>query len=200
MNEKTTKPEEQKETKYPRKLTTPFLEEKKKFLSNKIEQKEELKEFVLLLMKNNGHTDFIEGVQPGEFFLKSADGKQEKSILLTPNKLTTFTYNKQYWKGWVAHEDNMMPYPQDPLHNGEMYRKTTQKLAMNYKEANEAKALEAKRKNTIIIILVALGAVYVLFLLLKNAGVFGGEEAIATATKNATQLINQTLNSTGTRL
>lgn len=134
-----TPPEELKQKK-PQSLNRPFLENKRG------KPNEELHEFVLLLMKNNGHSDFIEGVQAGEFYLKSADGKQEKSILLTPNKLTTFNYNKQYFKGWVAHEDNMSPYPQDPVHNGEMFRKTTQKIAMNYRDANEAKYLQAKTK------------------------------------------------------
>lgn len=146
-------------------------------------------------MKNNGHTDLIEGVQAGEFYMKSADGLQEKSILLTPNKLTTINYNKQYFKGWIAHEDNMSPYPEDPLHNGEMYRKTTQKIAMNYHDANEAKLLQAKSKMWMIIIGGVILGLYILYVIAKSAGwiSIGGEaEIIQNVTQNITTIANST--------
>lgn len=185
-----------------KRLERPFLEEKKGWLKKEPEKVEELKEFVLVLMKNNGHSDFIEGVQAGEFYMKSADGKQEKSILLTPNKLTTFNYNGQYFKGWIAHEDNMSPYPQDPVHNGEMFRKTTQKIAMNYRDANEAKYLEARTKMWLYIIGGIILGLYVLYIIAKNAGWLAGGDDV-TATQVAGQVVqnmSDLANSTGVRV
>ena len=172
----------------------PFFKETKGILRKEEVPVETLPEFMLVLMKNNGHTDFIPNVPAGEFYMKTADGKQEKSILLTPNKLTTLNYNGNYIKGWVAHEGNMTPYPQDPLHNGEMFRKTTQKIAMNYRDANEAKLLEASTKRTVTLVIIGLIVVYVLYTIGKGAGWFGGTgteaqetQAVANATKQVIQ-------------
>lgn len=192
--------EEKKEIKQDthKKLKRPFLESKGTMFK-KQEEVQKLKEFVLLLMKNNGHSDFIEGIQAGEFYLKSVDGKQEKSIMLSPKKLTTFNYNGQYFKGWVAHEDNMSPYPEEPLHNGEMFRKTTQKIAMNYKDANEAKYLEAKTKMWLYVMIGGAIIIYIIYIVGKNAGWFndGGNEGTVTKTvaetvKNGTEILNNT--------
>ena len=95
-------------------------------------------------MRNDGYSDIIDGVKAGDFYIKT-EGGQEKSISLTPKKITTINYNGQHIKGWITHEDNMSPYPQEPLHNAEMYRKTLQKVSMNYADANEVKLLELKK-------------------------------------------------------
>lgn len=177
--------EDKKPITRPQRVDKAFLKDKKG------RPEEELQEFVLLLMKNNGHTDLIQGVKAGEFFIKSADGKQEKSIMLTPNKLTTINYNKQYFKGWIAHEDNMSPYPQDPLHNAEMFRKATQKLAMNYRDANDVAYLDAKRKMWMYIIGGILLGIYVLYIVGKNAGWFAGGDdvAVTQAVVNTTKAV-----------
>ena len=178
---------------YPRKLDRPFLYQKKGFFKKTEGEVPELKEYVLLLMKNNGHTDFIEGVTAGEFLLQNAHSKEEKTIVLTPNKLTTINYNNQYFKGWIAHEDNVSPYPQEPLHNAEMYRKTVQKLAMNYRDANEAKYLEAKAKMWIWIALGGLVVGYIIFLLARNMGWMGGgtevDQAVVQTAQNLTEAV-----------
>lgn len=184
-----------------KRLNKPFLKSKKGMFSKEEENVEELQEFVLLLMKNNGHSDFVEGVQPGEFFMKSADGKQEKSVVLEPKKLTTFNYNNQYFKGWVAHEDNMSAYPQDPLHNAEMYRKTTQKLAMNYRDANEAKFLEARTKMWMYIIGGCIIGVYILYIIAKNAGWLDGNDvAVTQAVTETVRNVSEIAKNTGVKV
>lgn len=164
---------EEKTTKHD-KVTRPFLTTTKGWIKKEEEPIIELKEYVVFLMKNNGYTDIIEGVQAGEFLLNNEKGTEEKSILLTPNKLTTFNYGGKHYKGWVVHEDNMSPYPEDPIHNAEMYRKTVQKLSMNYKDANEAKFLEAQTKQKITIAIIVVVVIYVLYIIAKNAGWIGG--------------------------
>ena len=179
------------------KTEKPFLTKKTGFFKNKKEEVKELNEYVLLLMKNIGETDIIEGVRPGEFLLKSANGQEEKTIYLTANKITNFNYNGQKFRGWVAHEDSFTPYPQDPLHSAEMYRKTTQRMAMNYRDVNEAKFLEAKTKMYLYIGFGIIIFLYVLYILLKNAGVInmGGtpEKVVANTTETVVRNLTRTI-------
>jgi hypothetical protein len=54
----------------------------------------------------------------------------------------------------------MSPYPENPVHNSEMYRKTTQKLAMNWRDRDEANLITAKTKMWLYIIgAIVIGAV-----------------------------------------
>ena len=131
----------------------------KRHILAKEEVIEEPKEYMVLLMRNNGYSEFIQDVKAGEFLIASSDGKEEKSITLTPSRLTTFKYGKQYVKGWVCHEDNAFPLPEDPIFGAEMFRKIVQKLSMNYKDANEIKFMEAKRKQVVFyIMIIVLGS------------------------------------------
>lgn len=180
-----------------KKVRRAFLKDKKGFIFKQEAPIEELQEYVIFMMKNNGHTDIIEGAQAGEFYLKTASGKEEKSIMLTANKLTTFNYNGQHFKGWVVHEDNVSPYPQDPLHNAEVFRKTTQKIALNYRDVNEAKFMEARTKAIITYVIIGLVVIYILYIIARNAGWLGGggspqevQTAVEVAKNNISAVAN----------
>lgn len=153
----------------PKKVTRPFLRQqgfiaKTKATITRQEKtpiKQELEEPILELMRVVGYTDIIENVRPGEFIIQ--EGEKQKSIMLSPNKMTTFRYGEQYVKGWVAHEDCATPYPEDPIHTGEMMRKIVMKLAMNWRDRDEAKLLEGRGKMWLLIIAGLAIAIVLLF-------------------------------------
>lgn len=118
----------------------PFLTKKKGFFDKfrkqgKTEVAKELKEPLLLLMKENGYTEIIEGAKPGRFTLDTPGGLKE--IFLSPDKQTTLKYGEDYYKTWVAHENEFFPYPVSPVDSAETFKKVLQKIAMNYREAND---------------------------------------------------------------
>jgi len=129
--------------------------------SNNIQK--ELNEPLLFLMKENGYMEILENVRAGEFIINSPSG--EKCIMLTPDKITTLKYGNEYYKTWVAYENCATPYPENPLHTSEMFRKITQKLAMNWRDRDESKLLAIKGKFWLYI----LGGIGLLIILAYSA-------------------------------
>lgn len=161
---------------------------------NTITIKKELKEPILLLMKDNGFMETIEDVKPGEFIMSTSVG--EKSINLVPNRLTSWKYGGQVYKTWVAYENCMSPYPEDPIHNAEMYRKTTTKIALNYRDRDEAKLFEGKGKMWLLII----GGIAIAIIAIGSSpGVkemlFGAAKTAAPAAKIAATTIKNNVTS-----
>lgn len=135
----------------PRKINIPFLKSDKfidrwkaKLKKTPLPVQKELQEPLLEIIKENGYSETLEGVKAGEFIIQTPKG--EKSIMLTPDKLVAWKYGDQYYKKWYAYENCMTPYPEDPIHNSEMFRKTTQKLAMNWRDRDETAMFNAKTK------------------------------------------------------
>lgn len=139
---------------------------------------------VLFLMKENGYTDVLENVKTGEFIISTPKG--EKSIWLTPDKLTTIKIGDRYYRGWIAYEDCMTPYPEDPIYSAELQRKIIQKVAINYQNLNEAAIISAKTKMWLWII----GAV-VLGLVLLFSTEFGQNLLHSGAAQTAVNTVAQ---------
>ncbi len=106
----------------PRKVTKAFLRDRRRIpkLIARIRKKplpiqKELQEPLLEIIKENGYSETIEGVKAGDFLIQTAKG--EKTINLTPDKLIAWKYGDRYYKKWYAYENNMTPYPEDPVHN-----------------------------------------------------------------------------------
>lgn len=191
----------------PRKVKKVFLREQKlipklmaKLKRNPLPLQKELQEPLLFLMKENGYTDIIEGVKAGEFTIATPKG--EKTIVLSPDKFTTLKYGEQYYKCWIAYENSMSPYPENPIHNAEMYRKTTQKLAMNWRDRDEAMLITAKTKMWIYIIGAVTIGLVLLFstdfgsnlingLMNKGSGEVA-KQVVTTAAKNITKVTPST--------
>lgn len=194
------------EKKQPRVVTEPFLE-KQYSTWNKVkmwfgkepvnqdgdEMVKELEEPLLFLMKENGFTDIIEGAQAGEMIIATPKG--EKSIMLTPDKLTTLRYGDDYYKAWIAYENSATPYPEDPLHTAEMYKKTIQKLALNWRDLDD-NGIDAKTKFWLIII----GVLFIggIMFLSTDAGKnllaqWTGHAVNATITNSTTLMQNETI-------
>lgn len=179
----------------PRKVDRAFFKSQKaipklmaKIRKQPLPIEKELEEPILILMKENGYADIIEGVKAGEFIIETPKG--EKGIILTPDKLTTLKYGGEYYKTWIAYENCMSPYPENPIHSAEMYRKTTQKLAMNWRDRDESELWTAKTKFWLYVIGgLAIGAI--LFIstpfgkeLIANIGKQTAETAVQTIQQN----------------
>lgn len=103
----------------------------------------DIKQPILMLMKDDGYVEWIEGVKKGLFIINMKNGKQ-KGILLSPNKLTTLNI-EPYPKMWVAYENEMTPYPIDIYHDGEEAVSIIRKIESNRDLLkDEAKLLSAK--------------------------------------------------------
>lgn len=137
----------------PEKIKFPFLKEE---TGNKwyylwlwgaeshIVQPEEIKGTTLFLLKNDMTIDPIQQVKSGIFKLKT--GNEEKEIALTPERIYKLNYGNQQIPVWIAHEDNMYAYPQDPIMSATFFRRIIQRITLNYKDINEAKLLELQNK------------------------------------------------------
>lgn len=192
-------PEIQKQ--YPKKVTKPFLKDnrlgpriKAKISKEKeLPPQKELVEPILLLIKENGVMDTLEGVKAGEFIIKTP--KTEKKVELTPEKLVSWHYYGQYYKTWLQYENCATPYPEDPIYSAEMYRKTTQKLAMNWRDRDEGTLIAARTKMYLYI----LGGIAILLVLLfstefgqeiiKSLQNMGADKAAVAAVRN---VVNKT--------
>lgn len=152
---------------------------------------------ILFLIKENGYTKTLENVKSGEFIIKTP--KTEKSILLNPEKLTSIEMpNGRLYKGWIAYENCLTPYPEDPLYSSEMYRKAIQKVAINYRDVNEANVINAKTKMWLTIIgVVVVGLVLILSTdfgkqLLNQLKNPSTQQVIQTTTTTLKSLVNNT--------
>lgn len=156
---------------------------KKGYIRIDDEPVKDIKEPVLFLMRNDGIVDVIENMREGLFEMDLPDGKGKKAIALTPDKLVAIKYGKDsHIKGWIAHEDNMMPYPQKAVYGAEMFWKIITKIAMNYRDA-ESTGISAATKRNIRYILLGILAVVIVTVLVKSFG--GGADT--ESVKNITQ-------------
>lgn len=149
---------------------------------------------VLFLMKENGYTEVLENVKTGEFIISTPKG--EKSIWLTPDRMTTIKVGENYYRGWIAYENCMTPYPEDPIYSSELQRKIIQKVAINYQNLNEAAIITARTKMWLWII-----GIIVISLVLLFSTDFGkqlisnfGKDAAQT-TINAAKVASQNISS-----
>lgn len=117
-----------------------------KILENQYENipEPETIEPLLFLMKESGYVDVLENVKSGEFIIQTPKG--EKSSWLRPEKLMSVKIGDKYYRAWFLYENCMTPYPEDPLYSADLSRRIIQKVAINYKDINEAAIITAKTK------------------------------------------------------
>lgn len=100
------------------------------------------KDPILLLLRLNNKVEYYHNVKTKKFEFKHSDG-DERYILLDQAQLLTFDYGSNSFKGYIAHEDEALPYPHRPI----LYAQTVQVLIdkiMNDIKTWKAKELEAK--------------------------------------------------------
>lgn len=179
----------------PRLIKKPFI--KTQNLIQKITKKEgkiteELEEPLLLLIKENGYIEPIQGVKAGEFTIEqeTSQGKPTlKTIYLTPEKIRKLKYGEgSTYYCWVAYENDFDPYPFDPVHGSEMFYKIVQKIAMNYRERDEQNDMAGKGKMWFMIIGGIALLIVIVFSIpsLREAILHGGATALQNATTNMT--------------
>lgn len=108
---------------YPKLIDKPFVPKKRTFWQKVFgkgkkgyEFNPEIKQPILQLIKDDGYTDWIEGVRAGLFKVKKKGSNEERGIILQPKKLTTLNI-PPFPKGWIAYEREMTPYPVDIYHD-----------------------------------------------------------------------------------
>jgi hypothetical protein len=93
-----------------------FFRQKKAFKT--IDYLVPLKEPVLFLMRSNQEVEFHEEVKGKHFNFVNSEGDKQ-FIKLNLLKLHKFNYGTQTFKGYIAHESNILCYPEKPLHDCE---------------------------------------------------------------------------------
>lgn len=121
----------------------------KKLLTKKqdlrIKPKKEFKEPLLLLMTIKGEIRLLQNMKEGPFIISPKDDPtRKKAIMLTKNKQFQWVYGKHSYKTWVAYEENMAAYPENPVHNSEMFYTLLTKVVTEQKSLAEAKAFKIK--------------------------------------------------------
>lgn len=115
---------------------------------------------LLLLLKDDGYIDVIEGVKPGLFVVNIKGTDKQKGIFLGANKLRTLNM-EPYPKVWTAYENEMSPYPLDVYHDAEEALAIIRKIATNRDLLkDQAKLMTAKMWFWVAIIGVCLVGVY----------------------------------------
>lgn len=108
--------------------------------------KDDLKQPLLFLIRDDGFTDIIEGVKPNAIFRITPKGTDiQKGIILSPKKLTTLNI-EPYYKTWIAYENEMTPYPLDIYHDSSELVSIVRTIQTSRNNAlkDEAKVITAK--------------------------------------------------------
>lgn len=99
-----------------------LFKKQKKFLS-KGYNLADFKEPVLQLIRRDMSVEFYENVKPGTYVIKHSDKNIDTvEINLPEGKILRFPYGPKSFRGYIHHEDEFVPYPQDLLLNAEMVR------------------------------------------------------------------------------
>ena len=160
--EKTTEPE-----KPVRKVDEEFLDKKRLFglLGTK---KADLRQPLLLLIRESGDIEIHENVPSGEFHILNEDTNTDKMIILTNSKLLSLDYGKRSYTTWVAYENEATPYPVNVKHDSGTLVQLVAKVSNELEDLNRPENLKAKYNFIIMMVVIGLIAL----LLAANYGVF----------------------------
>lgn len=183
-----------------------MLIRKRKEKFKELEEIVTLKEPVLQLMRRDGVIEIYEGMTEGEYEYVHSDG-EPRIMLFRRAKQFTLTYGRDVCKCYIAHEDEITPYPVDPIVTSEEFTHIILKTRddVDKYKAAEIEAQGMKWQN-ILIGLAILGIVLVVIYMMVGKDFFGPEAAQraaeiaeAKAREAAAQAaINATINTTGT--
>jgi hypothetical protein len=149
-----------------------------------------LQEPVLWLMRNSGEVEFHENVKGTQFDYQTGDNKNG-FIKLNLLKLHKFNFGNNTFKGYIAHENNTLCYPQKPLFDteeiNEIFNKAQRDMAnRNIKQYSQYG--EAIQK-------VLIGGAFAFLIYLGAKSVFPQAEVVTvdTAITTSNALVNATV-------
>ena len=122
------------------KIRTLFTKQKK--LMGTYFKAVDFKEPFAILIRNNGELDLYEEATKGEFKFTHSNG-EERSIILVPSKQVRMTFLDRATKGYILHEDNPLPLPENPILTVEMLNITIEKTLNDIRKW-KAEELQAK--------------------------------------------------------
>lgn len=175
------------------KIRTLFTKQKK--LMGSYYKAVEFEEPFAMLIRNNGETDLYENATKGEFEFKHSNG-EERSIILVPSKQVRMTFLDKATKGYILHEDNPLPLPENPILTVEMMNMTVEKTLNDIRkwkaEEYEARSNYVKSFAWIVGI---IGVLYILYKLLvpSNPDPIPVETVAPIVKDTAVQIINATV-------
>lgn len=109
-----------------------LLIKKKKLFQNKTTTIP-FKEPTLFLIKKDRTVEFYEKATSGTFKYEHSDG-EEREIILDPRYKLHFPMGDQTFTGYILHEDNPIPLPQDPVLTSEIYNISIDKTLNDIKK------------------------------------------------------------------
>lgn len=155
------------EQSYPKIINQPFKKKSKGFLGFlkfwKKTEKEfipNVKEYLLQLITETGKVEWLEGVKPGLFKMRDKKSGKEKGIILQQKKVLTHNF-PPFPRGFIAHENEMTPYPLDIYHDSEELVGIIRRIQSDRNVLkDQAKIIHAKMLFWLAIIGVSLFGVY----------------------------------------
>jgi hypothetical protein len=147
------------------------------------------------LIRNNGETELYEKATKGVFKFTHSSG-EEREIFLTPSKQIRRTFLDRSSKGYILHEDNPLPLPENPILTVETMNLAIEKTLNDIRKwkAEEYEAKSDFVKSFAWILGIAIAGWILYKLLVPSPDVIIQQAPpIATAVKNTTvQIINAT--------
>ena len=116
----------------------------------------DLRQPLLLLIKEGGEIEIHQNVPSGEFHIVNEDTNEEKMILLTNSKLLSLEYGGKSYTTWVAYENEATPYPTNVKHDSGTLVQFAAKIANELEDLNEPENKKMKY-NFIIMMVVIVG-------------------------------------------
>lgn len=114
----------------------------------------------LLLMKENGDDEIIEGIQEGALHIQKKNGRK-KTILIKNRKIRSLKYGGDRIKYFNGYENNASLYPEEPRWDSNSFNMYLRKVYLT-REDFEKKGFKFDPMFIVVIILVglAVGAFY----------------------------------------
>lgn len=158
------------------------LFQKKKIFLKDFQKLAGFEEPIVILMRGNGRVEFFEKCKK-EFVFDHTNGK-EMTIYLNRN-LLTFDYGRTEFKGYICHEDNPFPLPEDPVVTTELLKILTEKIILDKND------LDAKKKAMLGDMFLKIGLGIGAMLLAGAVAYMLAPEMFAGITKRcATEIVN----------
>ena len=178
---------EETKAKKVKQLKKPFLI--KKVLKLFKRPVKELTKPILILIKENGEAKIYEGVESGDFHIKTDKG-EEKIIVLSNSKLLSLQYGGEEYPAWIAYENEATAYPTEIIRDSRTLAQLLRAIANENKELKSAEIELAKYKGIAIILAVIFLAVYLLYTRGAFNGLFAAKTAVHVAQNTSNVIIS----------
>lgn len=158
-----------------RKVEVPIFKKKTGFMQlfKKKAKKDDFHEPILILMRESGEDDILEGVSEGKLSIKKKDGK-DRLIYIDNAKMRSLNYGGESLKYYIGKESEATLYPLDTVHDSRSLLVYVKKIIFDRQELEST----GFKFDPLVITFVVLAVIAIVgYFAFRNgwfAGLFGG--------------------------